>query len=388
MALADDLKKARIEGSLKAARELRRLRLDQNRAIDVFDVIVNANIWLLFQPLGNLLGAYLKKVNTGIIITTRRYLSVQRLTGAHEYGHHVLGHSSSVDEESDITGATDTRLLEEAAAQAFATDFLMPPALVNYLLNQLRMPSDLEPMHAYLLSLYMGTSYQATVHQLKSLGKINEAKVWEFTHKNPQEIKRRIGNGRGPKNSWAEIWPLDDTHNGQILSVNVDDELHLSLQELPSTGYLWVLDSKDIVDLRNQTAVPKPPRGSDVTQGSLFEDDLETTGRTELNVSLETHAAHLGWIRDEYETTDITTLRSGTGVSGNHYFTLRALRSGQADIKAGNVRPWQPGAPAAKSFSAQVHILDRPTGGADRGYLETAKRRDMVATDPALRQEA
>jgi hypothetical protein len=55
--------------------------------VDVFGAIAKLGATLMFQPLDNLLGAYLPSDELGVLITTKRPLPVQRFTGAHELGH-------------------------------------------------------------------------------------------------------------------------------------------------------------------------------------------------------------------------------------------------------------------------------------------------------------
>ena len=127
---------------LRRRRELVRLNVDQNQPINIFQVIEQAGIWLFFQPLKDLQGVYLKEAKTGaraILINSRRPLSMQRLTAAHEYGHDVLGHEASLDDAADVE-PSDTQVTQEAAAQTFANDFLMPPQLVNTQWNSLGLP--------------------------------------------------------------------------------------------------------------------------------------------------------------------------------------------------------------------------------------------------------
>ena len=81
-----------LQGSKAAARihqglEMRRQVETRASSIDVFGTIVRQKIPLVFKPLDGLLGAYLPRPIPGIIVTTRRQLSVQRFTGAHELGH-------------------------------------------------------------------------------------------------------------------------------------------------------------------------------------------------------------------------------------------------------------------------------------------------------------
>ena len=69
-------------------------------SFDVIAAVTERNIPLLFRPLDRLWGAFIT-VNDderGIIVTTKLGLSVQRFTVAHELGHLLLGHQSSLDE--------------------------------------------------------------------------------------------------------------------------------------------------------------------------------------------------------------------------------------------------------------------------------------------------
>src|SRR6202011_4337740 len=96
--------------------------------INVFGMLMNRNIPVMFRPLKGLLGAYINDPHQGVILTTRRPLPVQRFTAAHELGHAALGHETSLDAEDILTRALfvteasyDPR---EIQANAFATQLL------------------------------------------------------------------------------------------------------------------------------------------------------------------------------------------------------------------------------------------------------------------------
>ena len=75
-------------------------------SFDVIGAVAERNIPLLFRPLDKLWGAFIT-VNgeeRGIIVTTKLGLSVQRFTVAHELGHLLLGHQSSLDEMVGFEG--------------------------------------------------------------------------------------------------------------------------------------------------------------------------------------------------------------------------------------------------------------------------------------------
>jgi len=67
--------------------------------IDVFGMLFDRDIPVMFRPLKNLLGAYIDDPGQGVMVTTQRQLPVQRFTAAHELGHAALGHEASFDEE-------------------------------------------------------------------------------------------------------------------------------------------------------------------------------------------------------------------------------------------------------------------------------------------------
>ena len=206
---------ARIQGSLEAARQLLRSKVDQTQAIDVYAVIREANLWLLFEPMDDLWGAYLPYGGGGVLINANRSKSVQRLTAAHEYGHHVLGHAAAVDHEREVEHAFDLNRIDEAAAWSFAADFLMPPRLVNSLYGELDLPQNLQAHHAYQLSLFLGTSYNATVRQLVAQRKISIDIGTAMLRVPPSNIKRMIGKGVSPAKSHAEVWPVDGSDGRQ-----------------------------------------------------------------------------------------------------------------------------------------------------------------------------
>src|SRR5262245_40145325 len=72
--------------------------------IDVFDMLIQNDIPIMFRPLTGRLGAFLNEDGSrGVIITTERPLSVQRFTAAHEFGHAMLEHEPSIDAESMLS---------------------------------------------------------------------------------------------------------------------------------------------------------------------------------------------------------------------------------------------------------------------------------------------
>ncbi|HEY2181029.1 MAG TPA: ImmA/IrrE family metallo-endopeptidase [Solirubrobacteraceae bacterium] len=245
MSTFQEQRTARLKGATEATREFMRLGLDAGRAVDVFGVIESKRVWLLFEPLDHLFGFFQREQRgAGIVLHSGHPLSVQRFTAAHEYAHYALGHELSQDSHQELFGAAGLPL-QELEAQAFAAEFLMPLPLVNRALDRLALPREpriLTPIEAYQLSLEMGSSYRATITQLRQLNKIPAALVEQLQAWEPIQIKTELGDGRRPENARADVWDVNEIRRARNLRLRVDDELHVRLPEIPTSGYRWDVD--------------------------------------------------------------------------------------------------------------------------------------------------
>jgi Zn-dependent peptidase ImmA (M78 family)/predicted secreted protein len=319
--------RAAREGIRAAQREHQRLGTDFTRRVEIFDVIESERIWLFFDHLGSLYGAYLRYGDaTGIVINSQHPLTLQRYTAAHEYGHHVLGHSASADDETRIhRRSQDPR---EVAAQAFAGEFLMPLQLVNYTLRTMGLSGRYLPLTArqvYQLALELGVSYSAAVTQLSLQRKITVAAGRRLGRESPLAVKTRLAGVR-PADSWADVWLLDESQEGRQFSPRLRDEVHVMLAETPSTGYVWQL--------------------------------------------IDTAPAVLALIDDQFETVDDDTI----GGAGTRHVAFRVAHAGASRIRLEKRRPWQQDGEAPATFEATVSATPLLTGDTDDGLSEEQKQ--------------
>jgi len=348
------LDRARIQAALAAARELARLQVDADERIDIFAIIERAGLWLMIQPLKNLYGAY-ERVGAaaGIIINANHPLGLQRFTAAHEYGHHVLGHESSLDDAARIEWAGRQDSLTEAAAHVFAAHILMPPRLVNGALRRLGVPpkpGELPPHVAYRLALEFGVSYAAVVTHLATLGVISRSAATALRRQEPKDIKADIGRGQRPANAWADTWTVEGSDAGRILYPRVDDELHISLPDASSTGYLWTLSGAPVVDARDgASAVDGGGRGEGAAVALLDEvfEPRSAPGQTG------------------------DALRLGGG--GVRHFTLRVLHSGRHELRFVKGRPWRPATAPLETFTVTLDVPQVGERGLPQGLSERQK---------------
>jgi Zn-dependent peptidase ImmA (M78 family) len=259
---AQTVSDARREGRLAAERLRNQIHRADVGWIDVFETIEDQQgVNLMFKPLRNLYGFYIRERNVaGIMINASHPVSLQRFTAAHELGHHILGHSQSMDEVASIEsaigesgaesfnaslplreGASPGNLFEEAAAQAFAGSFLMPLGPVNHYLRAHRLgPGQFDSLEAYKFAVSFGASYDAACTQLAVLKKITWSERAILRKRKPIEVKRELTGG-AVSDARSEVVFADELVGSQVMQQG--DELVVALSESPSTGHVWTADA-------------------------------------------------------------------------------------------------------------------------------------------------
>jgi Zn-dependent peptidase ImmA (M78 family) len=250
-----NLRDAILRGRREAARIHRefgmrdRIKQDGGR-IDVFDTIVRCGVPLVFKPLDGLLGVFIDDPLPGVMVTTKRSLSVQRFTGAHELGHYRLGHSPSLDDESilrrvQFSGASDVKQ-QELEADAFATEFMLPPWLFAVHFNRQGWTPEMmaDPAVVYQLSLRIGASYEATCRSLMRRGVqvIDRRTLDALLEVEPKAIKKSILGEYTPPDFFRDVWVLTTKDQNAIIEGSRSDLFVLKLTEHSGAGYVWTFD--------------------------------------------------------------------------------------------------------------------------------------------------
>ena len=217
--------------------------------VDVFEVISELGIPLVFKPLTSALGFCLPAPLRGIMVTTKRGLHIQRFTAAHELGHVVLEHRGSVDREILERGPlapTGGRDLQEVAADAFAAEFVLPRWLYRH---HIRMQGWSVARHlrnpdiVYQLSLRMGASFEATCWGLVSHQILPQGEVDALRKAQVAKLKSALGGEFRPGSSWSDVWRLTAKDNGAHLVGNPDDLLRIELEEASGSGHQWQIEA-------------------------------------------------------------------------------------------------------------------------------------------------
>jgi Zn-dependent peptidase ImmA (M78 family)/predicted secreted protein len=215
--------------------------------INVFEMLVDRDIPVMFRPLDGLLGAFLDKPSPGVIVTTLRALPVQRFTAAHELGHFALGHETSLDEEEILARSPFVKGasydLREIQANAFASQLLAPSwLLVKHMRRQGWTRDNLtDPVTVYQLSLRLGTSYSATCYALTRHKVINQGVCGSLLETKPKTIKQGLAAPYQPESWYGDVWLITERDDRMILEGSQSDLVVLKFMEHGGSGYVWQL---------------------------------------------------------------------------------------------------------------------------------------------------
>ncbi len=303
-----DMRTAILRGRREAGRLHRefgmRERIKQHGGrIDVFETIVGCGVPLLFKPLDGLLGVFMDEPIAGVLVTTKRGLSVQRFTGAHELGHFRLGHHPSLDDESMLTrlpfSAAPNEQQQEVEANAFATEFMMPPWLfAAHFMRQGWAPQTMaDPMIVYQLSLRIGASYEATCRSLMRPGVrvIDRPTLDGLLRVEPREIKRALLAHHEPPDWRRDVWILTAKDEGSFIQGSRSDLFVLKLKEHSGAGYVWTFDEINetgfVVVKDEREAADDETIGGDVTRLITAQSAMPQYGQITL-------AERRPWIED------------------------------------------------------------------------------------------
>ena len=220
-------------------------------SIDIIGAVTDRNIPLLFRPLDKLWGAFIT-VNDrerGIIVTTKLGLPVQRFTAAHELGHLLLRHRTSLDQTVGFAGrhAPASRPVHEAAADTFASELLAPKRLLLASARRHGWTRDKlhQPRNVYQLSLRLGISYQAACWALVTSGVLTRPEARQLQKTPVKTLKHELAPPALITNSWADVWALTTADSETFLEAGSDDLFAVHVQDHASAGYVWRLVDAD-----------------------------------------------------------------------------------------------------------------------------------------------
>lgn len=209
--------------------------------VDPFEIAAVADVAVMLRPLQDLLGAFVRETQAGILVNSDRPPGLVHMTCAHELGHYFLGHQTTMDRQLDY--GPDANSIEKEA-DWFAYQLLMPRHLIADIIRRKGWSDGAlrDPAIIYQLSLRLGTSYSATVWALHRLNILNVSaqEAQTIARATVQNLKRSL-MGLPTEETLSDVWVLDKADHDLILEPRPSDRFVVDLPSHAAAGYLWSL---------------------------------------------------------------------------------------------------------------------------------------------------
>lgn len=186
-------RKALFQQANREATNLRdSLDLDPFAPVDPYRVAALLGIKVVFLG-ASMEGFYFKGPSPRILLSAARPLPRRAFTCAHEIGHHVFGHGSTIDVlQEDERSESD--IPEEVLANAFASFLLMPTVGLRGAFASRRWKiSAPTPQQLYAIACQFGVGYRTLLnHLVYSLREISEFTRETLAKSTPQKLRLEL----------------------------------------------------------------------------------------------------------------------------------------------------------------------------------------------------
>jgi Zn-dependent peptidase ImmA (M78 family) len=245
--------------------------------IDPIALAERAGVHVMCRPLNQLLGAFIREEQPGILLNTQRSAGMIHMTCAHELGHFFLDHATTADERLDYGKGAGKHELE---ADQFAYTLVAPAWLLAHVVRERDWASHLaDPRIVYQLSLRLGLSYEATVWTLARQRRIGASAAERLAGQKPIAIKRSMLPVGQTVMSGQEVWVLNTADRNSVLQPRAGDRFIMTLPDHGSAGLLWQARDAEQAGYTLRPLPIEPVAGPEVPVGAvqqvLFEVEIE-----------------------------------------------------------------------------------------------------------------
>ena len=254
-----------LAATSEAAQLSARFPVGDRLSFDIIGAFRELEIPIRFRRLNKLWGACVTVGNEvrGVLVTTVLDLAVQRFTLAHELGHALLRHDTSLDETVGFAGrlGPKSRPVQEFAADTFASELLASRPLMLAAAKRHRWTREAfsNPVNIYQLALRLGVSYQAACWGLAGQRAIEQSAAKSLQSQSVKQLKLSLAPQELIANPRANVWTLAEADTGSYLEAGPDDIFAIQLSDNSSAGFLWELvdpgTSGQVID--EHTTVPE-----------------------------------------------------------------------------------------------------------------------------------
>lgn len=182
-----------LRQGMQAATDLRdQLDLDPFGPTDPYHAAERLGVKVRFLDT-SMEGFYFKQGTGSILLSSLRPVPRRAFTCAHELGHHVFGHGSTIDQLQEDQ-RPDSGKPDEVLANAFAAFFLMPSVgLRGAFARRGWHATTATPLQVFIVASQFGVGYVTLIKHLSyTLREISDARRTELARWGPQLIRRQL----------------------------------------------------------------------------------------------------------------------------------------------------------------------------------------------------
>jgi Zn-dependent peptidase ImmA (M78 family) len=218
-ALATQGMQASITARIKAG-------VDLQRPVCIYGLCEAHKLTVRFNDI-NMEGMYDRQPKPRIHISNLRPFARRAFTCAHELGHHVFGHGSTIDELRDEHLQNDDRPANEFIADVFAAFTLMPTLGLREAFAKRNLdPNKASPLELYAIACNFGVGQATLVNHLAfGIGMISPERRDQLGRTTPKMIRTDlIGKAINKRLTMADKhWnsPTLDMEEGELLALPV-----------------------------------------------------------------------------------------------------------------------------------------------------------------------
>lgn len=183
-----------------------------NQAICIYKLCDKLGITVRFVDNSSMEGIYLGGKKPTILLSAKRPLPRRNFTCAHELGHHVFGHSATIDQLIGETQQSKIFQPEEFLADSFAGLLLMPKLAIRKAFTVREWePAFATPHQIFTIACAFGVGYETLIyHMTYALKILKPSNLKSLLKVTPKKIREEI-LGRLTTNSLIiadEHWSL------------------------------------------------------------------------------------------------------------------------------------------------------------------------------------
>jgi Zn-dependent peptidase ImmA (M78 family) len=212
------------EGMMAAIKTRMQVGMSANDPLCIYELCEKLGIKVRFVDI-NVEGVYRRGTDPRIMVGARRPVPRRAFTCAHELGHHVFGHGSTVDELEDERSKDDSERPDEILANSFAAFTLMPTVGVRHAFASRNIVVDkATPAQTFAVACNFGVGYATLVNHLAyGINDLSPARATELLKSSPKAIRAQLLG----KSSDAPLVVADTHWNAKTLDLEVGSSLLL-----------------------------------------------------------------------------------------------------------------------------------------------------------------